>query len=202
LGHDRSKSDVRTNCDPVVDMGDLGFESEARHYYNDDLDYDKHDVASPCGLMARSFFNDTYTLHKNDDPDSDHFKIHKDDIAWEIDKDQKFKHQDDHKDKQWIDVKDKDFIVWMAPAGLPTFRKLYGKIEDDIDKGHYLLHIDTRYDVSDFDGKIYFVLSTTSGLGGKNEFLGILYLVIGGLSLLLAVLMLIIYFYKKRTGLN
>jgi hypothetical protein len=90
----------------------------------------------------------------------------------------------------------------MAPAGLPNFRKLYGKIDEDIDSGHYELLITTNYDVSDFDGKIYFVLSTTSRLGGKNNFLGILYIVIGCISLLLAILMLIIYFYKKRAGIN
>lgn len=35
---------------------------------------------------------------------------------------------------------DEHFIVWMRVASLPNFRKLYGKIEDDLDK-HTTIHI-------------------------------------------------------------
>jgi hypothetical protein len=30
---------------------------------------------------------------------------------------------------QWINMKDEHFIVWMRYAGLPTFRKLWGKVD-------------------------------------------------------------------------
>ena len=178
-------------------MGDLGFDIEDRHYGKELSD---GKVANPCGLMARSLFNDTYILYKKNGDGS--FDIKDDDIAWEIDKDEKFSRVDEYKEKSWTDVEDKHFIVWMTPAGLPTFRKLYGKIDDDIDEGHYSLQVKANYDVSDFDGKIYFVLSTTSSLGGKNDFLGILYIVIAGISLVLSALMLVIYVYKKRAGLS
>lgn len=32
-------------------------------------------------------------------------------------------------------VQDEHFIVWMRTAGLPSFRKLYGRIDTDLDKG-------------------------------------------------------------------
>ena len=42
---------------------------------------------------------------------------------------------------QWIDIKNEHFIVWMQMETFPTFRKLWGKIEEDLEKGTYLLRI-------------------------------------------------------------
>jgi len=43
------------------------------------------------------------------------------------------------------------------------------------------------YDVSEFDGKKGFVISTTGPFGGKNNFLAISYLVVGGVCILISV---------------
>ena len=58
------------------------------------------------------------------------------------------------------------FIVWMRTAGLPNFRKLYGKIDKDLKAGTYYLHVNNNYDVSSFNGNKSFVMSTTNILGG------------------------------------
>ena len=58
------------------------------------------------------------------------------------------------------------FIVWMRTAGLPNFRKLYGKIKDPLEQGQYYLEIINNFDVSSFEGSKHFVLSTTNVLGG------------------------------------
>ena len=34
------------------------------------------------------------------------------------------------------------FIVWMRTAGLPNFRKLWGRIEKGLDTGKYVLEVD------------------------------------------------------------
>lgn len=48
--------------------------------------------AFPCGLVAKSLFNDTFTLYKGNESDSANLiTINTDDIAWESDKENKFK---------------------------------------------------------------------------------------------------------------
>ena len=89
------------------------------------------------------------------------------------------------------------FIVWMRTAGLPNFRKLYGRVETAMAPGTYTMQIWNYYDVSSFDGKKSFVLSTTNALGGKNYFLAICYIVVGSLCILFAVIFCIAYLKKK-----
>lgn len=99
---------------------------------------------------------------------------------------------------QWIDKTDEHFIVWMRTAGLPNFRKLWGKINSKITPGTYQLRIKNRYDVSKYDGKKYFVLSTTNAFGGKNYFLAICYLVVGSLCFVFALVFLIGYLKQRK----
>lgn len=76
----------------------------------------------------------------------------------------------------------------MRTAALPTFRKLYGKIEADLEPDDKLtVVIENNYNTYSFGGKKKLVLSTTSWIGGKNDFVGIAYLTIGGLCLFLAI---------------
>lgn len=75
-GDDRSKSDVRPYCEPVLTMEDLGrlpseiLESAANLTTND--------VANPCGLIAKTLFNDTFTL---EGPDGNFIELHFSDLV-------------------------------------------------------------------------------------------------------------------------
>ena len=156
------------------------------------------DLAIPCGLIAKSFFNDKYELYKNSISNDNKIDIDEKNIAWQADKDIKYKNTNDLS-KQWIDMTDEHFIVWMRPAGLPNFRKLWGRIREDLDEGDYVIHIENNYDVSDFKGEKKFVLSTVNAFGGKNNFLGLSYIIVGGICLILAVIFLIGYnFHQKK----
>lgn len=122
-----------------------------------------------------------------------------DGIAWQSDIDYKFNNAKGWKDTpmQWWDMTDEHFIVWMRTAGLPNFRKLWGKINEDLTGDKYYVQIKNTYNVKDFSGTKSFVLSTTNMLGGKNYFLAVCYIVVGALCIVFAVIFFVAYMRKR-----
>ena len=88
--------------------------------------------------------------------------------------------------------------VWMRTAAFPTFRKLYGKKEDDLIAGNYTLRINYNYPVKGFDGTKSFVVAQMTWAGGKNPFLGIAYIVVGSMSLCSAVALFFVHRTHQR----
>lgn len=181
-----TENDIKDDCDPIKLNKDLyeGVKSI------DGKELDPDGVAHPCGLIAKSFFNDTYELRKIGENDS--IKITSEKIAWSKDK-KKYKNSENYTSHQWLNVEDERFMVWMREAALPDFRKPWGRIERDLYKGNYILSITNNYPVKSFKGKKYFILSTVNALGGRNYFLATLYMVIGGFSILSGIMFWIGY---------
>ena len=88
------------------------------------------------------------------------------------------------------------FIVLMRPAGLPNFRKLWERIDDDRDLkagNRVRVKIEDNFDVSSFNRKKFLILSKVNAFGGKNSFLGISYIVLRGISFILVIIFIIGY---------
>lgn len=168
----------------------------------------KEQVIVPCGLIAWSLFNDTFGFSLNNEA----LAINKEGIAWESDRNAKFGSDVYPKNFQvgnliggaklneTIPLSNQlDLIVWMRTAALPTFRKLYGAIQMDLQANDMIsVVIQNNYNTYSFGGKKKLVLSTTSWIGGKNDFLGIAYIVVGGVSLFLAFVFLLLYIFNPR----
>jgi len=60
------------------------------------------------------------------------------DIAWPSDL-KKYKLSD--ASKQWLNVTDPRFMNWMRIATLPDFRKLWGRVNQDLIAGTYTVQI-------------------------------------------------------------
>ena len=80
----------------------------------------------------------------------------------------------------------------------PKFRKLYGKYAGDIEPGTYTVNIRSNYDVKLYDGTKTLIISTVSWIGGKNIFLGTIYIAVGGLCILIGTLFLIKHLISPR----
>ena len=177
-GNYLTEDDIKEDCDPITKNKDLW--AGVTSFSDSSKVLDQEAVAHPCGLIAKSFFNDTYKIYKKDG--NEEIIISPDNIAWSVDKN-KYKNSE-NTSAQWRNVEDERFMVWMRPAAMPDFRKPWGRIDKEIKKGEYYVEITNNYPVKSFKGEKYFILSTVNGLGGKNYFLAILYFIIGGISII------------------
>jgi len=108
------------------------------------------------------------------------------------------------------------FQVWMRTAGLPTFSKLAMRNTNDAMKSAtYQLRIYDRtkrtftplrsttntnagFPASKYGGTKSILISTRTVIGGKNPFLGIAYVAVGGLCILLGTIFTLTHLVKPR----
>ncbi|KAJ5156521.1 Meiotically protein [Penicillium capsulatum] len=185
----------------------------------DKLTIDEHTKKAyyPCGLIANSRFNDsigTPQLVSSREPTW--YNMTKKGIAWASDKEliKKTKYQ------PWEVVpppnwsyfngsytsenmpnleEDEDFMVWMRTAGLPDFSKLSRRNDDTaMAAGTYELNITDQFPVTEYAGTKSILISTRTVLGGKNPFMGIAYVVVGGICVVLGALFTVAYLIRPR----
>lgn len=160
----------------------------------------------PCGLIANSLFNDTFTKELTGVNNTPSIPFTNQGIAWPSDRDrfQKTKYNytdvvpppnwkesfpDGYTEENFPDVHEwEEFQNWMRTAGLPTFSKLVLRNDTtSITPGSYEISVNLNFNTTIYGGKKYFLVSTRSVIGGRNDFLGIGYCVIAGIALLMGV---------------
>jgi len=185
-GEEVSKEDLEKSNDCEGALYNKDFSLNAQRYPEDE-------VAFPCGLIAKSFFRDNFTLWQMSGKE---INVTTKEITYKKDRDDLS--NVGMKDNQWLDVTDEHFIIWKRIAPFESPRKLWGKIEgDDINSGSTVTV--TIDDNSYFSYEKYIILSTRNVFGGKSSFLGILYIVFGAVCLISAVIFINVYnyFHKK-----
>ena len=185
-GEEVSKGDLEKSNDCEGALYNKDFSLNAQRYPEDE-------VAFPCGLIAKSFFRDNFTLWQMSGKE---INVTTKEITYKKDRDDLS--NVGMKDNQWLDVTDEHFIIWKRIAPFESPRKLWGKIEgDDINSGSTVTVTIDDNTYSNFEK--YIILSTRNVFGGKSSFLGILYIVFGAVCLISAVIFINVYnyFHKK-----
>ncbi|CCX13716.1 CDC50/LEM3 family [Pyronema domesticum] len=207
MGNPRTLGDLRgaRDCDPLAGNGTLP-------YY-------------PCGLIANSLFNDTFLspvlLNPKAGPGigpNKTYPMTNKNIAWASDSQRfrpsKYQASEILPPPNWADryeggvytqdsipnlQEDEEFQVWMRTAGLPMFSKLAMRNDNmTMEKGTYQVKIYSRFPVKEYGGTKSFVISTKTVMGGRNPFLGVAYLVVGGLCMVFGLVFTITNLVKPR----
>mmetsp|Transcript_61034 Transcript_61034/g.120780 ORF Transcript_61034/g.120780 Transcript_61034/m.120780 type:complete len:402 (-) Transcript_61034:460-1665(-) len=261
----RSRSDPQLKGSDETENTVTKLESACTyHYSTEGSDGNSSTLINPCGLIAWSYFNDSFALF---DKDGAIVSLDSSDIAWASDLELKFHNSNDGTTGQnfppfawersqlctdlptqekveeclqatasngtetgWCYpgsgycTEDPHFVVWMRSAGLPSFRKLYAKIDTPLyaDRSPYQIVVsngvwdaataayinpstgksqDFLYPVGAFGGTKKVVLSEAGWIGGKNFFLGYAYVVVGIVCLVLAICFFVKHrFYPRELG--
>ncbi|KIR58545.1 transcription regulator [Cryptococcus bacillisporus CA1873] len=203
IGDTRSLSQINGgNCKPITSR-------DGKPYY-------------PCGLIANSFFNDTFPsvvlLNPTNGAQNQTYNFTESGIAWSgIRKNYAstltyispsevlpppnwaLKYPNGYVDGFPNLREDEHFQVWMRVATLPTFRKLWARNDNEImAQGRYRVVAYMNYPVKQFDGTKSIVISTVSWIGGKQPFLGWAYIAAAILCVVLAIAGLIRHLIKPR----
>ncbi|KAL1835962.1 hypothetical protein VTJ49DRAFT_5760 [Mycothermus thermophilus] len=179
-------------------------------------------IIYPCGLVANSIFNDTFSNPvllsvRESTADNETYAMTTKGIAWPGMKDlygptkyqldqivpppnwqRRFKNGYTEKNKPINPAEDEAFQNWMMLAAAPNFYKLYQKNERDVMKaGQYQVDIEDNFDTTVYNGRKAFVITTLSTMGSRNIWPGIIFLIVGGLCLILDVYFILSFFLWK-----
>lgn len=188
-----SAADAAKVCTPYITNADLKVTKSWAG-----VALDPSALASPCGGIAYTFFNDSFSLVG---PSGQQIAIRESGITWPGDKGGKYRRAENSNLTQWVDPENEHFIVWMRTAGLPDFKKLWGVVEQTLPPGQYRMTVTNNYQLAEWQGRRTFFLTHISPAGGRNYLLPVLCL-LAGLASLAAVAVLWRKILRYRTSLE
>lgn len=185
----------RHECDPIVTNEDLGEIIYLKKNLN------KSDIAIPCGLIARSFklFNETYTLKYIN---GTNITINSKNISRKYDR-ERYKNPINSR-KQWLDIEDEHFMVWMRISPFSNFTKLYGRIEEDIEENstinvsitHGEYYNEQEYNQSGIHKTL--ILTTVNSFGVNNNELAFTFGSVGALCIILGIIFFFAFKFQDK----
>ncbi|CCF60069.1 hypothetical protein KAFR_0I02900 [Kazachstania africana CBS 2517] len=202
-GKKASYSDVHEaagiNCKP------LSRNSEGKLYY-------------PCGLIANSMFNDSFPMELiNLSDTSQNYSLTNKGINWASDK-KRYKKTNypiadivpppfwekqfpnGYNESNLPNIQEwEEFQNWMRPGAFHKITKLIRRNENDtLAAGEYQINIGLHWPVTQFNGKKGIYVTHGSTLGGRNSFLGVVYLIGGCISVAMGLVLLGAWLFSGR----
>jgi hypothetical protein len=83
----------------------------------------------------------------------------------------------------------------MRTSGLPDFKKLWGRIETDLEAGQYIVSVNNNYNSTAWEGSRFVHLTTKTVFGGKNIVMPCAFMVLG-----VGCIVASLFFFKKWKG--
>ncbi|KAI9302542.1 CDC50/LEM3 family [Cunninghamella echinulata] len=214
LSYSQLSGEIITDVEARASCNPLAVSPDGKIYY-------------PCGLIANSMFNDSFSNllllnPANTSNNSTLYNFSSTDIAWPSDR-QRYKetqmpaesitpppnwvrrYPQYTRDNIFNPQEDEHFQVWMRTSWYPTFRKLYSHYSNGggvnvppLGHGSYQIQVDLNYDIKAYGGTKSIVITGTSFLGNRNAFMGLAYIIMGCVCALLGVVFLGWHFFKPR----
>ncbi|ORX47476.1 Lem3/Cdc50 [Hesseltinella vesiculosa] len=180
-----------------------------------------NNVIYPCGLIANSMFNDSFSNLTILNPggvnvDNQVYFLNEKGIAWgsDVTRYKKtsmppssltpppnwIKRYPNYTEANLFDPSNEHFLVWMRTSWYPTFRKLYSRYDGPapLSAGIYNIQVDLNYNIAAYGGTKSLVITGTSFLGDRNAFMGLAYIIMGCVCAFLGVVFLGWHFFRPR----
>lgn len=165
---------------------------------------EKAQVAYPCGSLPKDYFKDTFKLFKMSEsvsaPSYEIF-LNSSGISYSGDASRYANLPGNSKlTRQWLDMTDERFMVWMRVSPTNKVRKLWAKVErSSLEPGKYRVDVVSRWSSGRYDSQKSVIITQVNSLGGKNVFMANTYIITGSISLLAFLFLGVRRFIRPRS---